>query len=67
MCIRDSLHANHVMTVKHKGATPEVDVRYFNACVENHEFGPVLFEDAIKMIKERGGEVGFKSGNGPTM
>ena len=59
--IHGHLHANHVMTVKHKGATPEIDVRYFNACVENHDFGPVLFEDAIKQIKERGGMVGMKS------
>ena len=59
--IHGHLHANHVMTVKHKGATPEIDIRYFNACVENHDFGPVLFEDAIKQIKERGGMVGMKS------
>lgn len=58
--IHGHLHANHVMTVKHKGATPELDVRYFNACVENHDFGPVLFEDAIKQIKDRGGMVGMK-------
>ena len=58
--IHGHLHANHVMISKHKGATPEMDVRYFNACVENHDFGPVLFEDAIKQIKERGGTVGMK-------
>ena len=28
--------------------------------VENHDFGPVLFEDALKQIKERGGVVGFR-------
>jgi DNA-directed RNA polymerase beta subunit len=28
---------------------------------------PILFEDVIKRIKEEGGSVGFKNGNGPTM
>ena len=53
--IHGHLHANKVM----KDGVE--DVRYFNACVENHDFGPVLFEDAIKQIKERGGTVGMKS------
>jgi len=59
--IHGHLHANHVMKVAHKGAKPEIDVRYFNACVENHEYGPVLLEDAFKQITERGGFVGMRS------
>jgi hypothetical protein len=26
-----------------------------------------LFEDVMKRIKEEGGEIGFRTGNGPTM
>ena len=63
--IHGHLHANRVMRVKHKGATPEIDPRYFNVSVEHHDFGPVLLEDVFKKIKEQGGEVGFHYGNGP--
>jgi hypothetical protein len=46
----------------------EVDVRYHCVCVEQTpDFAPILFEDVLKRIKEEGGTVGFKDGNGPTM
>ena len=45
----------------------ENDVRYHCVCVEQTDFRPILFEDVMKRIKEEGGEVGFKNGNGPTM
>ena len=45
----------------------EIDPRYHCVCVEQTDFRPILFEDVIKRIKDEGGEVGFKSGNGPTM
>jgi calcineurin-like phosphoesterase family protein len=64
--IHGHLHANRVMTTKHKGATPTIDPRYFSACVEQHDFRPVLFEDAMRQIVEQGGSVGFKYGNGPS-
>jgi calcineurin-like phosphoesterase family protein len=57
------LHANRVMKIKHKGAKPELDVRYHCVCVEQTDFAPILFEDALKRIKEEGGEIGFKNGN----
>ena len=41
----------------------EIDPRYFNMCVENHNFTPVLFEDVLKMIEEQGGTLGFRNGN----
>ena len=44
-----------------------IDTRYHCVCVEQTDFRPILFEDVIKRIKEEGGEVGFKNGNGPTM
>ena len=61
--IHGHLHANRVMKIKHKGANPEVDHRYHCVCVEQTDFAPILFEDALKRIKEEGGEVGFKNGN----
>jgi len=45
----------------------EIDPRYWCACVEQTDFAPILFEDALKRITEQGGIVGFNSGNGPTM
>lgn len=67
--IHGHLHANRVMIAKHKGATPEVDVRYHCVCVEQTpDFAPILFEDVVARIKEEGGEVDFKNnGNGPAM
>jgi len=62
--IHGHLHANRVMKIKHKGAKPEVDLRYHCVCVEQTDFAPILFEDVLKRIKEEGGEVGFRNGNG---
>jgi hypothetical protein len=57
--IHGHLHANRVMK---DGA---VDTRYHCVCVEQTDFAPILFEDVIKRITQEGGEVGFRSGNGP--
>jgi len=44
----------------------DIDTRYWCACVEQlPDFAPILFEDAIKLIKAEGGTVGFRNGNGP--
>ena len=59
--IHGHTHANRVMNGK------VIDVRYHCVCVEQTDFRPILFEDVIARIKEEGGEVGFKNGNGPTM
>ena len=45
----------------------EIDPRYYNVSVEQTDFAPILFEDVLKKIKEQGGQVGFRNGNGPTM
>jgi len=45
----------------------EIDPRYWCACVEQTDFAPILFEDVLKRIKDEGGEIGFKNGNGPAM
>ncbi len=64
--IHGHLHDKRVMT--RKWFRNVVDVRYHNVCVEqNPDFAPMLFEDVIKRIKEEGGQIGFRNGNGPTM
>lgn len=69
--IHGHLHANRV--TKHGSAAGEfvtqvVDTRYHCVCVEQTpDFAPILFEDVKKRIIEEGGEIGFRSGNGPTM
>lgn len=45
----------------------ENDVRYHCVCVEQTDFRPVLLEDVYKRIRDEGGEIGFRNGNGPTM
>ena len=72
--IHGHLHTNRVKKIvgvdvrtgEFKYST-ENDPRYHCVCVEQTDFRPILFEDVIKRIKEEGGVVGFKNGNGPTM
>ena len=72
--IHGHLHANRVMKARGVDArtgeilySDEIDPRYWCACVEQTDFAPILFEDALKRITEQGGTIGFKNGNGPTM
>ena len=72
--IHGHLHASRVKKARGVDARTgeilygtEIDPRYWCACVEQTDFAPILFEDALKRITEQGGIVGFKSGNGPTM
>jgi calcineurin-like phosphoesterase family protein len=72
--IHGHLHANRVKKARGVDArtgeilySNEIDTRYWCACVEQTDFAPILFEDAIKRIEAEGGTVGFKNGNGPTM
>lgn len=73
--IHGHLHTNRVMKARgidaKTGATlysdTEVDTRYHCVCVEQTDFRPILFEDVIQRIKDEGGTVGFRNGNGPTM
>jgi len=63
--IHGHLHSNRVMT--EVWGEYKIDVRYHCVCVEQTDFTPILFEDVLKRIKEEGGEIGFKNGNGPVM
>ena len=67
--IHGHTHGNRVM--KTVGFWPfkkqVIDPDYFCVCVEQTDFRPILFEDVIKRIKDQGGKVGFRQGNGPTV
>ena len=65
--IHGHLHTGRVQIRGFNGKPMGIDPRYHCVCVEQTDFRPILFEDVIKRIKEEGGEVGFKNGNGPTM
>lgn len=68
--VHGHLHSNRVMKAgpaSGEFATQIVDTRYHCVCVEQTDFAPILFEDVKKRIIEEGGEIGFRSGNGPTM
>jgi calcineurin-like phosphoesterase family protein len=65
--IHGHTHANRVMKRDFFSDELMIDTRYHCVCVEQTDFRPILFEDVIKRIKEEGGEVGFRNGNGPTM
>lgn len=45
----------------------QIDPDYFCVCVEQTDFRPILFEDVIQRIKDQGGQVGFRQGNGPAV
>ena len=67
--IHGHLHANRVLMYAQfgHGANNIIDPRYFNVSVEQIDFRPILFEEAIKRIKEQGGTIGFRDGYGPAM
>lgn len=56
--IHGHLHANRV-----KLADGSIDPRYYNVCVEQTNFRPILFEEVQKRIVEQGGKVGTWNGN----
>jgi calcineurin-like phosphoesterase family protein len=67
--IHGHTHANRVMRdLALCGRLDVIDTRYHCVCVEQTpDFAPILFEDVIARIKEEGGTVGFRNGNGPAM
>jgi len=73
--IHGHLHANRVKKIRGVNVktgemlySDEIDPRYHCVCVEQTpDFAPILFEDVIRRIKDEGGEVGFRNGNGPVM
>lgn len=72
--VHGHLHANRVMrraesTVEfmERGVRNWIDPRYHCVCVEQTDFAPILLEDMIKRIKEEGGTIEMRNGNGPVM
>jgi calcineurin-like phosphoesterase family protein len=72
--IHGHLHTNRVKKIRSVDIrtgkflySTENDVRYHCVCVEQTDFRPILFEDVVQRIREEGGEVGFRNGNGPVM
>jgi calcineurin-like phosphoesterase family protein len=44
-----------------------IDPDYFCVCVEQTDYTPIAFEDVVEKIKEQGGQIGFRQGNGPAV
>jgi calcineurin-like phosphoesterase family protein len=44
-----------------------IDPAYFCVCVEQTDYRPISFEDVLQKIKDQGGQVGFRNGNGPAI
>jgi len=72
--IHGHTHANRVKKARGVDArtgeilySDENDLRYHCVCVEQTDFAPILFEEVVARIKEEGGVIGFRDGNGPTM
>ena len=65
--VHGHLHANRVMrSLATCGQIDQIDPRYYNVSVEQlPDFAPILFEDVLDRIREQGGVVGFRDGNGP--
>jgi len=65
--IHGHLHAARVTMVDLFSDETLIDTRYHCVCVEHTDYTPISFEDVKKRIRDEGGEIGFKNGNGPTM
>lgn len=67
--IHGHLHGNQIMMKKgfwpFRKSVP--DPRFLCVCVEHTGFKPIAFDDAMQRIKDRGGQVGFRNGNGPSI
>jgi hypothetical protein len=44
-----------------------IDPDYFCVCVEQTDYRPISFENVLQKIKDQGGQVGFRNGNGPAI
>jgi len=45
----------------------EIDPRYHCVCVEQTDYTPITLEEVFKRVRDEGGVVGFRSGNGPVV
>lgn len=58
--IHGHTHSNRVTMLDTYLSKEVIDPRYYCVCVEQTDFRPILFEDAIKKIQDQGGTIGFK-------
>ena len=71
--IHGHTHGNRVMIEKFTHGWSEdivemvPDPDYFCVCVEQTNYTPISFEDVVEKIKEQGGQIGFRQGNGPVI
>lgn len=72
--IHGHLHANRVLKARGVDVrtgeilySDEIDPRYHCVCVEQTDFAPILFDDVLERIRNEGGQIGFRNGNGPAM
>ena len=69
--IHGHLHANRVMRMRGVDVktgevlySDEIDPRYHCVCVEHTDFAPISLEEVYERIRNEGGTVGFRNGNG---
>ena len=69
--IHGHLHANRVMRIRGVDVksgellySNEIDPRYHCVCVEQTDFAPISLEEVYERIRQEGGTVGFRNGNG---
>jgi calcineurin-like phosphoesterase family protein len=60
--IHGHTHGNRVLD-----ADGNIDPAYFCVCVEQTDYRPISFDAVLQKIKDQGGQVGFRQGNGPTV
>jgi calcineurin-like phosphoesterase family protein len=60
--IHGHTHGNRVLD-----ADGNIDPDYFCVCVEQTDYRPISFEDVLQKIRNQGGQVGFRQGNGPAV
>ena len=72
--IHGHLHANRVMRIRGVDVktgevlySNEIDPRYQCVCVEQTDFAPISLEEVYDRIRQEGGTVGFRNGNGPVV
>jgi calcineurin-like phosphoesterase family protein len=60
--IHGHTHGNRVLD-----SDGNIDPDYFCVCVEQTDYRPISFENVLQKIKDQGGQIGFRNGNGPAI
>lgn len=65
--IHGHLHHKRVMITDTYLRKQVVDPRYHCVCVEHTNYAPISLEEVYDRIRQEGGSVGFRNGNGPVV